>query len=149
VSISRRCSAEGTDMITEHSITRSEFEPGAPDMNLAWQTESFVYCSCYSRKYIFLNIATAGYMLLNNHTIAFWKLKQRTVKYTKKLPGFESASELYRSSDRRRSAKLVPTLADRGCHVLCATSPSDRNFDFLDLEPLLFLPSNSSNCSRG
>jgi hypothetical protein len=54
-----------------------------------------------------------------------------------------------RSSDRRRSAKLVPTIADRGCHVVSATSPSDRNFDFLDLEPLLFLPSSSSNCSRG
>jgi hypothetical protein len=62
---------------------------------------------------------------------------------------FESASELYRSSDRRRSAKLVPTLADRGCHVVSATSPSDRDFDFLDLEPLLFLPNSSSNCSRG
>jgi hypothetical protein len=37
------------------------------------------------------------------------------------LRGFESASELYRSSDRRRSAKLVPTLADRGCHVVSAT----------------------------
>jgi hypothetical protein len=46
---------------------------------------------------------------------------------------FESASELYRSSDRRRSAKLVPTLADRGCHVVSATRPSDRNSDFLDL----------------
>jgi hypothetical protein len=67
----------------------------------------------------------------------------------KKFRGFESASELYRSSDRRRSAKLVPTLADRGCHVVSPTSPSDRNFDFLDLEPLLFLPSSSSNCSRG
>jgi hypothetical protein len=32
--------------------------------------------------------------------------------------GFESASELYRSSDRCWSAKLVPTLADRGCHVV-------------------------------
>jgi hypothetical protein len=57
----------------------------------------------------------------------------------KKLRGFESASELYRSSDRRRSAKLGANLADRGCHVVSATSPSDRNFDFLDLEPLLFL----------
>jgi hypothetical protein len=46
---------------------------------------------------------------------------------------FESASKLYRSSDRRRSAKLVPTLADRGCHVVSATSPSDCNFDFLDI----------------
>jgi hypothetical protein len=61
----------------------------------------------------------------------------------------QSASELYRSSDRRRSAKLVPTLADRGCHVISARSPSYRNFDFLDVEPLLFLPSSSSNCSRG
>jgi hypothetical protein len=67
----------------------------------------------------------------------------------KKIRGFESASKLYRSSDRRRSAKLVPTSADRGCHVVSATSLSDRNFDFLDLEPLLFLPSSSSNCSRG
>jgi hypothetical protein len=41
----------------------------------------------------------------------------------KNLRGFQSASELYRSSDRRRSAKLVPTLADRGCHVVSATSP--------------------------
>jgi hypothetical protein len=52
----------------------------------------------------------------------------------KKLRGFESASELDRSSDRRRSAKLVHTLADKGCHVASATSPSDRNFDFLDLD---------------
>jgi hypothetical protein len=70
-------------------------------------------------------------------------------KVKKKLRGFESASELYRSNDRRRSAKLVLALADRGCHVVSATSPSDRNFDFLDLEPLLFLPSSSSNSSRG
>jgi hypothetical protein len=66
-----------------------------------------------------------------------------------KFRDFESASELYRLSDRRRSAKLVPTLADRGYHVVSATRPCDRNFDFLDLEPLLFLPSSSSNCSRG
>jgi hypothetical protein len=40
---------------------------------------------------------------------------------------------------RRQSAKLVPTLADRGCCVVSATNPSDRNFDSLDLEPLLFI----------
>jgi hypothetical protein len=32
--------------------------------------------------------------------------------------------ELYRPSDRRLSAKLVPTLADRGCRVVSATNPS-------------------------
>jgi hypothetical protein len=46
-----------------------------------------------------------------------------------KLRGFESASELYRLSDHHWSAKLVPTLADRGCRVVSATNPSDRNFD--------------------
>jgi hypothetical protein len=30
----------------------------------------------------------------------------------------KSASELYRPSDRCLSAKLVPTFADRGCHVV-------------------------------
>jgi hypothetical protein len=76
-------------------------------------------------------------------------LRVKVILIYVKLRGFESASELYRSSDRHRSAKLVLTLADRGCHVVSATSPSDRNFEFLDLEPLLFLPSSSSNCSRG
>jgi hypothetical protein len=66
-----------------------------------------------------------------------------------KLRGFESASELYRSSDRRRSAKLLSTLVDRACHVVSATSLSDRNFDFLDLEPLLFLPIASQIVHEG
>jgi hypothetical protein len=35
----------------------------------------------------------------------------------------ESASELYRPSDRRLSAKIVPTFADRGCHVVSMTDP--------------------------
>jgi hypothetical protein len=50
-------------------------------------------------------------------------------------------SPLANYTDRAIAAKLVPTLADRGCHVVSATSPSDRNFNFLDLEPLLILPS--------
>jgi hypothetical protein len=35
-------------------------------------------------------------------------------------PWLQYASELYRSSDRRLSAKLVPTFADIGCHVVRA-----------------------------
>jgi hypothetical protein len=34
---------------------------------------------------------------------------------------FSPQSELYRPSDRRLSAKLVPTSADRGCRVVSAT----------------------------
>jgi hypothetical protein len=35
-------------------------------------------------------------------------------KQKKQAPWPESASELYQPSDRRLSAKLVPTFADRG-----------------------------------
>jgi hypothetical protein len=44
----------------------------------------------------------------------------------------ESTNELYRPSDRRLSAKLVPTFADRVCHVLSVTNPYGCNLDFLD-----------------
>jgi hypothetical protein len=36
------------------------------------------------------------------------------------------ASELYRPSDRRLLAKLVPTFADRGCRVISATDSHGR-----------------------
>jgi hypothetical protein len=42
----------------------------------------------------------------------------------KKTPWPESVRELYRLSDRRLSAKLVPTFADRGCHVVNVTATS-------------------------
>jgi hypothetical protein len=48
-------------------------------------------------------------------------------------PWPESASELYRPKDRRSSEKLVPTIADRGCHVVSVTDPYGRIFGFLDL----------------
>jgi hypothetical protein len=38
----------------------------------------------------------------------------------------KSASELYRPSDRRLSEKLVPTFADRRCHVFSVTDPYGR-----------------------
>jgi hypothetical protein len=44
----------------------------------------------------------------------------------------ESASELYRPSDHRLSAKLVSTFADRECHVVNTTDPYGRILDFLD-----------------
>jgi hypothetical protein len=75
-------------------------------------------------------------------------MKQDATK--KELRGFESASELYRSIERSPPvSEAGPTFVDRGCHVVSAMSPFDRNFDFLEPEPLLFLPSSSSNCTRG
>jgi hypothetical protein len=49
-----------------------------------------------------------------------------------------------RPSDRSLPAKLVPTLADRGCRVVSATDPHGRNLGFFDPEPLLFHSSSSS-----
>jgi hypothetical protein len=46
--------------------------------------------------------------------------------------------------ERRLSAKLVPTFADRGCHVVIMRDPYDCILGFLELEPLLFLSSSSS-----
>jgi hypothetical protein len=46
--------------------------------------------------------------------------------HLKKTPGLQSASELYRPSDRRLSAKLVSTFADRECRVVSATNPHGR-----------------------
>jgi hypothetical protein len=51
---------------------------------------------------------------------------------TLKTPWPESASELYRPSDRRLSAKLVPTFVDKGCHVVSVTGPYGRILGFLD-----------------
>jgi hypothetical protein len=39
---------------------------------------------------------------------------------------FSLQSKLYRPSDRRLSAKLVPILADRGCRVVSTTNPHGR-----------------------
>jgi hypothetical protein len=43
-----------------------------------------------------------------------------------KLRGFSPQSELYRPCDRCLSAKLVPSLADRGCRVVSPTNPHGR-----------------------
>jgi hypothetical protein len=50
----------------------------------------------------------------------------------KKTPWSESANELYRPSDRRLSAKWLPTFADRRCHVVSVTDPYGRILGFLD-----------------
>jgi hypothetical protein len=41
-------------------------------------------------------------------------------------PWPESVNKLYQPGDHRLSAKLVPTFADRGCHVVSMTDPYSR-----------------------
>jgi hypothetical protein len=66
----------------------------------------------------------------------------------KQTPWPESASEPYRPNDHRLSAELVPTFADRGCHVVSATDPCGRNLGFLDRSRYFFFRYLFS-CTRG
>jgi hypothetical protein len=52
--------------------------------------------------------------------------------YIYKTLWLEFASELYRPSDRRLSAKLVPTFVDRRCHMVSTMDPYAHNLGFLD-----------------
>jgi hypothetical protein len=55
-----------------------------------------------------------------------------TNKTKQQIQWSESASELYRPIDRRLSAKLLSTFADRGCNVVSVTDSYCRILGFLD-----------------
>jgi hypothetical protein len=58
--------------------------------------------------------------------------KHKQKQKNKQTPWSESASELYRQSDRRLSAKWLPTFADKECHVVSLTDPYGRTLGLLD-----------------
>jgi hypothetical protein len=64
-------------------------------------------------------------------------------------PWPEFASELYRQSDRRLSAKLVPTFEDRRCRVVTVTDPYGRILGFLDRSRYFFFQVAPQLYSRG
>jgi hypothetical protein len=53
------------------------------------------------------------------------------LKLKTKLRGLSPRAN-YTDRDRRLSTKLVPTFADRGCHVVSVADPYGRILDFLD-----------------
>jgi hypothetical protein len=67
----------------------------------------------------------------------------------KKTPWSESATELYRPSDRRFSRKLVLTFADLGYRVVSAMDPYGRILDFLDRSCYFFFQVPPQLYSRG
>jgi hypothetical protein len=71
------------------------------------------------------------------------------VKVIKQTPWSESGSELYQSSDRRLSAKLVQTFEDRGCHMVSVTDPWGRILSFLDRNRYFFFQVAPQLYSRG
>jgi hypothetical protein len=67
----------------------------------------------------------------------------------KRTPWPEFASELYRPSDLRLSVMLVPTFADRRCHVVSVTVPYGRILGFLDRGRYFFLQAAPQLYLRG
>jgi hypothetical protein len=61
----------------------------------------------------------------------------------------ESASKLYRPSDRRLSAKSVSTFAERGCRVVSTTDPHGCILGFLDRNCYYFFQVASQLHSQG
>jgi hypothetical protein len=70
-------------------------------------------------------------------------------KFKKQTPWPGPASELYWRSDRRLSAKLVPTFAGRGRHVVSATDSYGRILGFIDRNRYSFFQVIPQVCSRG
>jgi hypothetical protein len=75
--------------------------------------------------------------------------KGKETNKKKQAPWLESASELYRPSNRRLYAKLVPTFADRGCRVVSATDPYSRILGSLDWSCYYFFQVDLQLYSRG
>jgi hypothetical protein len=67
-----------------------------------------------------------------------YECKDKNVRCRKETPWPESASKLYRPSDRQLSAKLVPNFAGRGCHVVSMTDLYGRNHGFLNWSRYFF-----------
>jgi hypothetical protein len=81
-----------------------------------------------------------------------WQCLDEYLTYSlqeKKTPWSESASVLYRPRDRHLSAKLVPTFAERGCHMVSVTDPYGRILCFLDRSRYFFFQVAPQLCSRG
>jgi hypothetical protein len=68
-------------------------------------------------------VTVSGYMYMLLWTLLLVLKFAHTFHFS---PWPESASELFRPSDRRLSAKLVPTFADIGCHAISVTDPYGR-----------------------
>jgi CBS-domain-containing membrane protein len=84
----------------------------------------------------------AFYLKHNVSETGFYQNKQQT-------PWLESASKLYRPSDPRLLVKLVPTFADRGCHVVSVTDPYGRILGFLEWSRYFFFQVAPQLYSRG
>jgi hypothetical protein len=87
--------------------------------------------------------------ILQNLFLPLCSKQTAYVLVLKKTPWSGSANELYRPNDCHLSGKLVPTFADRGCHVVSVTNPYGSNLDFLDRSRYFFFQVATQLYSRG
>jgi hypothetical protein len=89
------------------------------------------------------------YLILGTLGPGVYSASKRNEYQNKQTPWSESASKLYRPSDRRLLAKWLPTCADRRCHMVSVTDPTGRILGFSRQEPLLFYQAAPQLYSQG
>jgi hypothetical protein len=104
-----------------------------------------VDCSCCLVQYV-QKLATVWMAGVRLPTRASFS---RNSPIWKKTPWPESASELYRQSDRRLSAKLAPNIADRMCRSVSTVNLYSSIFAFLDRSRYFFFQVAPQLYSRG
>jgi hypothetical protein len=101
--------------------------------------------------YVFMNFSLLEYCSYLPYPVHYSNLRAKLIIsfHGFNTPWPESASELYRPSDRRLLAKLVPTFADRRCHVVSVTDPHGRILAFLYRSHYVFFHVAPQLYSRG
>jgi hypothetical protein len=83
----------------------------------------------------YLTVWNSFLAMKDNHRLMVFGKKWKTKTYTLRP---ESGSELYRSNDRRLSAKLVQTFEDRECQEVGVTDPYGRILGSLERSRCIF-----------
>jgi hypothetical protein len=125
--VSKHSTTRTQDKHTETSMPRVGLKPTTPAFERAKIVHVLDLAAVVNGCIIYLCDTITTHSPLYLHLGCIFYNKQ-----TKQTPWSESASELHRPSDRRLSAKWLPTFADRGCHVVSVTDPYCRILDFLD-----------------
>jgi hypothetical protein len=97
---------------------------------------------------IFISCNVVAFRLKSFTRVVSAPSVSRSFKKRNWTPWLWYARELYRPSDRRLSAKLVPAFADRGYCVVSATGPQGRILAFLDRPRSSYSPLFDHSCTK-
>jgi hypothetical protein len=108
--------------------------------------QSIIWFKDVSKENSQCNFNHISHTTFNRNALIFCVKIQRTVTFS---VASQSTTGPYPSSDRRLSAKLLPTFAGRVCHVISAANPHGRNFNFSDRSRYYFFKVAPQFSSRG